>query len=79
MKASGGDAVKCLRCAVRRIPMLKTSLKTSLIVGTILVALNQGDAIITGQLSNALFWKIPLTFLVPFLVASWGALINARR
>jgi hypothetical protein len=25
-----------------------------------------------------LLWKIPLTYLVPFLVATWGALVNSR-
>jgi hypothetical protein len=27
---------------------------------------------------RALLWKIPLTYLVPFLVATWGALVNSR-
>ena len=59
--------------------MLKTSFKTSLVVGTILVALNQGDIILSGNFPPALFWKIPLTYVVPFCVASWGALSNAKR
>jgi hypothetical protein len=25
-----------------------------------------------------LVWKVPLTYLVPFLVATWGALVNSR-
>jgi len=23
-------------------------------------------------------WKAPLTYLVPFIVATWGALVNSR-
>jgi hypothetical protein len=23
-------------------------------------------------------WKVPLTYLVPFLVATWGALLSCR-
>ena len=59
--------------------MLKTSFKTSLVVGTLLVALNQGDIILSSNFPTALFWKIPLTYVVPFCVASWGALSNAKR
>ncbi len=59
--------------------MLKTSFKTSLVVGTILVMLNQGDIILSGNFPPALFWKIPLTYVVPFCVASLGALMNAKR
>ena len=76
----GMDGVtKCLRCAVRHWPMLRRSLIASLVVGTALTALNQGDAILTGQLSGALVWKIPLTYCVPFLVATYGALSNSRN
>jgi hypothetical protein len=48
-------------------------------VGTILVAINQGTVLAAGEFPAALLWKIPLTYLVPFCVASWGALGAARR
>lgn len=79
MKMGGGEVVKCLKCAVRHPPMLKTSFKTALVVGTLLVALNQGDILLSGNFPPRLFWKIPLTYVVPFCVASWGALVNAKR
>jgi hypothetical protein len=43
-----------------------------------LVAINQGDLLLAGRWSPALAWKIPLTYLVPFVVATWGALLNSR-
>ncbi len=43
-------------------------LKVAVIVSTILVAINQGDAIISGNLSAATAWKISLTYLVGLLV-----------
>jgi hypothetical protein len=58
--------------------MLRRSAVTALVVGTILVAINQGGALAAGQFRTALEWQIPLTFTVPFLVASWGALSNSR-
>ena len=70
---------KCLRCALRHRPMLRRSLIASAVVGTALTALNQGDAILAGQVAGALAWKIPLTYCVPFLVATYGALANSRN
>ena len=77
----GGSSgiTKCLRCALRHWPMLRRSLVASAIVGTALTALNQGDAILSGQPTGALVWKIPLTYCVPFLVATYGALSNSRN
>ena len=54
--------------------MLRRSLIASIVVGTLLVALNQGDVLASGQWPSVLYWKIPLTYLIPFVVASWGAL-----
>lgn len=74
-----GPVLKCWRCALRHGPMLRRSFLTALVVGTILTAINQGTAIVGGQLSMSLVWKIPLTYSVPFYVATWGALSNSRR
>jgi hypothetical protein len=58
--------------------MLRRSLWTSLVVGTVLVAINQGNVLLAGDFPASLAWKIPLTYLVPFCVATWGGLINSR-
>jgi hypothetical protein len=47
-------------------------------VGSVLVAINQGDTLVAGRWDMTLIWKVPLTYLVPFVVATWGALINSR-
>lgn len=74
-----GPASKCLTCALRHGPMLRRSFWTSVVVGTILTAINQGPAIMKGETTTALAWKVPLTYAVPFCVATWGALSNSRR
>ncbi len=74
-----GGSVKCLPCALLHGPMLKRSAIAAVVVGTILTALNQGDLLLSGQWNSALYWKIPLTYCVPFLVATYGALTNSRR
>jgi hypothetical protein len=67
-----------LRCTLRYGPLLRRSLLTALVVGTILTAINQGTTLLDGSAAASLFWKIPLTYIVPFCVATWGALSNSR-
>lgn len=55
---------------------LKRSLLTSLAVGTILSAINQGDVVLAGEAPNLV--KIGLNYLVPFCVATYGG-VSARR
>ena len=78
MKGGGGGGTDVLRVAVAR-PILARSLRASLVVGTVLTALNQGDLILQGTFPAALWWKVPLTYLVPFLVATYGALGNRHE
>ena len=71
--------IKCGLCGPRHRPMLRRSAIVAVVVGTILTLLNQGDGLLAGNWNNALYWKIPLTYCVPFLVATYGALTAARR
>ena len=73
-----GRERRCLGCALRFRPMLRRSALTALVVGTILVAINQGTVLLSGHPPTSLAWQIPLTYIVPFCVASWGALSNSR-
>ncbi len=58
--------------------MLARALKVSLIVGTLLNFINSGDALLAGHLPpNA--WKIPLTYLVPFLVSYYSSAAERRK
>lgn len=50
---------------------LARALVVTLVVGTILNAINQGDAIIRGDRVDLL--KILLTYATPFCVATYGA------
>ena len=57
--------------AVLRPPIVVRSLGVAVVVGTILNLINQGDRLVAGA---PLDWgKLVLTFIVPFLVASFGA------
>jgi hypothetical protein len=48
-------------------------------VGTVLTAINQGDALLSLAPAPELFWKIPLTFVVPFAVSTYSALAISRE
>lgn len=78
VRLPGGRALKCMRCALIHPPMLRRSGYVALTVGTLLTALNQGDVLLESGVAGALWWKIPLTYVVPFCVATYGALANAR-
>lgn len=60
-----------LSVATRRDIVIR-GLKVGAIVGTILVAINQGDVILAGQLDASAAWKISLTYLVPYCVSTYG-------
>ena len=47
------------------------------IVGTALLAINQGDLILAGDWPP--HWKIGLTYLVPYLVSSASAAMAMKR
>ncbi len=58
----------------------RRSLQTGAVVGTILTAINQGDVIVAGEAPN--FIKIALNYLVPYCVATYGAIaakLHAQR
>jgi hypothetical protein len=80
LRKPGGTEHRCLRCAFRYRPLLKRSARTALLVGTILTLLNQGDQLLgLAPRSALLWWKIALTYAVPFAVATYGSLANAKR
>jgi len=58
--------------------MMFRAIQVALIVGTLLNLINSGDALLDGRLPDQP-WKIPLTYLVPFLVSWWSSAAERRR
>ena len=54
----------------------KKAFLTALVVGSILTAINHGDAILIGDWPPLL--KVFLTYCVPYCVTTWGAVIGKR-
>lgn len=71
---------KCVRCSLIDGALVRRSAAVAAVVGTILVALNQGDALVSGEFPWGSQWpKLPLTYFVPFCVATYSALANGYR
>lgn len=74
----GSEGPLCGRHFVTSPPIRRRATATAGVVGTILVAINQGDVLLTGDLDLVLLWKIPMTYAVPYLVTTWGAMSGGR-
>ena len=59
--------------------VVKRSLKVSLLVGSILVAINHGDLLLNGAAGSELLWKIPMTYCVPYAVSTFASVDALRR
>lgn len=59
--------------------MRDRALGVALVVGTILFAINQLDAVLRGELSLILAAKVALTYLVPYCVSTYSALEASRQ
>jgi hypothetical protein len=64
--------------AVRRDVIMR-SLRVAAVVGVVLVAINYTDRWLSGNLTRADWFKMSLTFLVPYAVATYAAVDAIRR
>ena len=56
-----------------RPDVVRRAAKTSLLVGTVLVVINQGDVLLRGVIDAAVASKILLTYCVPYAVSSFSS------
>ena len=64
-----------------RPSVVKRALKYALVVGSILIAINQSDAILSGHITRGVWVKMLLTVMVPYVVStlsSVGVLLEMR-
>jgi len=64
-----------------RKDILVRGLKVGVIVGTILTLINYGDVLLAGTMTTTMWWKIAMTYCVPYCVstyASVGTIISGR-
>ena len=56
---------------------VKAAIMVALVIGTVLNLINQGDALLAGD--PLVWWKIVLTYLVPYCVSTYGAVMALRN
>jgi hypothetical protein len=62
-------------------PVRRRAIRVALIVGTILLAINHGDAILSGHIPPVRLFRMILTVIVPYVVStlsSVGAILDMR-
>ena len=58
---------------------LGVSHAAAVVVGTILFVINQLDVVLHGSATAFVWFKVGLTYLVPFCVSNLGILVATRR
>jgi hypothetical protein len=66
-----------LRIATER-SVVRRALRTMLVVGAILIAINHGDALLHGQVDAARLFRIGLTLFVPYAVSTTSSVAALR-
>ncbi len=59
-------------------PVVRRALAYAVIVGAVLIAINHGDAILQGEISQTRVLKMMLTILVPYSVSTLSS-VQALR
>jgi hypothetical protein len=54
-------------------PVVRRALWCALVVGAVLIAINHGDAIRVGEITQGRFVQIGLTLLVPYCVSTYSS------
>jgi hypothetical protein len=54
---------------------LKKTIAVALVVGSLLFAINQLDVVLSGRATLSTWFKVSLTYLVPFCVSNYGILV----
>jgi hypothetical protein len=58
-------------------PILRKALIAAMVVGSLLIVLNQGDLIFSGRLTGRIILKSLITPVIPFCVTMLGAVLNS--
>ena len=66
------------RLALQRSVVLRAT-RVAIVVGVILIAINQGDVLLRGDLTASTVVKLILTPLVPYLVSTFSSVAAMRE
>ncbi len=69
--------IEWLELAMQKDVVIR-GVKVAAVVGTLLVAINYADLILTGRLLPPMFGKILLTYCVPYCVSTYASVEAVR-
>ncbi len=59
-------------------PVVRRALAYAVIVGAILILINHSNALLKGDITTSLLWRMGLTVLVPYMVSTLSS-VGAMR
>jgi hypothetical protein len=59
--------------------VVRRALAFAFVVGSVLVAINHGDALLSGGMTPARWLKAGLTVMVPYVVSTWSSVLALRE
>lgn len=59
--------------------VVRRGLAYAIVVGAILIAINHGDALLRGEMTAELGWRMGLTVLVPYIVSTLSSVGAMRK
>ena len=62
-----------------RPDVVRRGVRVGLVVGTLLTVINYGDIIWKGDFDPAQWWRIVLTYCVPYLVSTYAGVSALRE
>jgi hypothetical protein len=60
-------------------PVVRRALSYAVVVGSVLIGINHGDAILRGELGSVRLLKMGLTLLVPYAVSTLSSVQAMRQ
>lgn len=59
--------------------VVRRALGFAVVVGSVLVAINHGDALLSGSMTPSRWLKAGLTVVVPYVVSTWSSVLALRE
>jgi len=59
--------------------VVRRALAFAVVVGSVLIAINHGDALLAGDVGAMRWLKMGLTVLVPYVVSTWSSVLAVRE
>ena len=73
------EAQPCFLRMAFEWPVVRRGLLFAVLVGSLLIAINHGDALLRGDIDGVRLVKLGLTVLVPYVVSTLSSVSATRR